>query len=138
MSPLPLLHAFSVFALFGLIWTIQLVHYPAFRDIELRRFPAFHDRHSRNITFIVLPLMLVEIVTSVLLVMEHRTALSLSLLVLAAANWLTTFLIFVPIHRTISRRPRPGDLDGLVNLNWIRTLTWTAAAAVTLYRSATW
>ena len=48
-------------ALFGLIWTVQLVHYPAFRYIQEGQFTAFQHFHMQGITLIVLPLMLAEL-----------------------------------------------------------------------------
>ena len=60
MIPL-LVHGCAVFLLTGMIWTIQLVHYPGFADVERRQWPAYHRRHSRNIYFIGLPLMLTEL-----------------------------------------------------------------------------
>ncbi len=76
MIPL-LVHATAVFLLTGVIWTIQLVHYPGFADVERRRWPSYHRRHSRNIALIVLPLMLTELSTSAWLLWHTLSALHL-------------------------------------------------------------
>ena len=47
-------------ALTGLIWTVQLVHYPAFRYIAEKRFTEFGAIHQRRIRLVVGPLMRIE------------------------------------------------------------------------------
>ena len=42
----------------GLIWTIQLVHYPFFHRLEKENFNEHMDEHRKKISFIVLPVML--------------------------------------------------------------------------------
>jgi hypothetical protein len=120
-----LVHATAVFLLTGLIWTIQLVHYPGFADVERRQWPAYHRRHSRNITIIVLPLMLTELATSAWLLWHSLGTLHLVFLGCSLFTWLLTALVFVPIHQRIGARPNEGYLRKLNNSNWLRTLTWT-------------
>lgn len=126
-----LVHAAAVFALFGLIWTIQLVHYPMFKFVEAPHWPRFHSQHSRNITFIVFPLMLVELLTSLQLFFNERTSTNTIFLACAALNWLLTIIIFIPLHNKVSNRPLPPIFEKLVSLNWSRTLVWTVCAAAT-------
>lgn len=123
-----LCHAFAVFALFGLIWTIQLVHYPMFKLIEAPHWPRFHRFHSRNITFIVFPLMLVELVSALLLYFQDSSFSYLLALICAVTVWLMTIFIFVPLHNQVAVRPVPSKLAKLANLNWLRTLVWSFAA----------
>lgn len=129
MDPATITHAFAVFALFGLIWTIQLVHYPMFKFVEAPHWPHFHRIHSRNITFIVFPLMLVELLTSLKLYLENDAFSNLLALVCAATVWLVTIIIFIPLHNKVATRPLPSALAHLCHFNWIRTVVWTIAAA---------
>lgn len=128
MDPTVTTHAFSVFALFGLIWTIQLVHYPMFQFIEAPHWPRFHRYHTRNITFIVFPLMVVELLTSLQLFLEEASFSHSLALGLAVASWLLTIAVFIPLHNKVATRPIPGLLALLVKLNWLRVLVWTIAA----------
>ncbi|MDQ8191127.1 hypothetical protein [Roseibacillus persicicus] len=128
MDTTEITHAFSVFALFGLIWTIQLVHYPMFKFVEAPHWPRFHRIHSRNITFIVFPLMLVELLTSLQLFLEDNSFSHSMSLGCAAATWLLTILIFVPLHNQIAIRPVPSKLALLAHLNWLRVVVWTLAS----------
>ena len=56
----------SLFAV-GLIWTIQLVHYPSMKYIPENRFPEYHNFHSIRISILAMPLMFTEMVTSIML-----------------------------------------------------------------------
>ena len=42
----------------GLIWTIQIVHYPLFSAVGNDAFSAYHIEHSRSISLVVVPLYL--------------------------------------------------------------------------------
>lgn len=124
-----LIHACAVFLLTGVIWTIQLVHYPGFADVERRQWPSYHRRHSRNITLIVLPLMLTELATAAWLLWHAFGVLHLVFLGCSLFTWLLTAMVFVPIHQRIGARPSETYLRRLTRANWIRTLTWTGCSA---------
>ena len=51
-----LMQVASTLILVGLIWTIQLVHYPLFDHVEAERFRDFHRQHSEHISWLVVPL----------------------------------------------------------------------------------
>ena len=51
----------------GLIWTIQIVHYPLFEQVGEDRFVRYHERHMRRITWVAGPLMLIEAGSAALL-----------------------------------------------------------------------
>lgn len=58
------IQAASTWALIGLIWTIQLVHYPLFSVVGDESFTEYAKGHASRITLIVAPLMLLELVSS--------------------------------------------------------------------------
>ena len=62
-------HAAVTWFLCGLIWTIQLVHYPSFADVGREGFSAFHQAHVQRITALVALPMLFELVTAGLIVL---------------------------------------------------------------------
>ena len=45
----------------GLIWTIQVVHYPGFLGVGTDGFLAYQHNHMRTISYLVIPLMLAEL-----------------------------------------------------------------------------
>lgn len=116
-------------ALFGLIWIVQLVHYPSFRYVAMDRFAAFHQHHTRSISFIVLPLMLAELGLGITLVwqsdLDWRYIIAL---VMVGLIWVSTFLIQVPDHNALGQGKDDRLIERLVKTNWIRTILWTAKA----------
>ena len=54
-------YSFISFSLVGLIWTIQVVHYPSFSYVDNDHYIDFQHFHMRAITYIVMPLMLFEL-----------------------------------------------------------------------------
>jgi hypothetical protein len=119
----------------GLIWTIQLVHYPGFMDVGPDEYLTYQRNHMRNISLLVLPLMLAELGFTALLQYQHFVQpihwsihmASLLLLVI----WLTTFFISSPLHgKLLSDGYDTTHISRLVNSNWIRTLAWSGRTLI--------
>ena len=114
----------------GLIWTIQLVHYPSMRFIPKERFVEYHNFHSIRISFLAIPLMVTELGTSLILFYQNYNnaiqTIFLINLVIVALIWLSTFLIQVPLHNALSKEKQSEKLSKLICTNWIRTILWTA------------
>lgn len=110
----------------GLIWTIQLVHYPSFAFVEAQQFPSFHAFHSERITWIVAPLMLAEVALALWGVSQWPEVKGLWMgLVLVAIIWLSTMLLQIPLHHRLGLSQDLGLVEKLVMGNWIRTLAWS-------------
>ena len=66
-----LAHAASTCALAGLVWVVQLVVYPGFREVgPTHAWPAAHAAHSRRISLTVGPPWMVQAVTLALLLLR--------------------------------------------------------------------
>ena len=116
-------------ALFGLIWMVQLVQYPSFRFIAEDQFPAFHQHHTRAISIVVMPLMLIEAGLGTCLVWASAGAWNTVVpLILVALIWASTFFIQVPDHNALAVRKDDSVIAHLVYTNWIRTALWSAKA----------
>ena len=63
----------------GVIWIVQLILYPAFADIGPENFKSFHTRHSNRISFIVGPVMFIDLLTAIILAFESQFQLLWSL-----------------------------------------------------------
>ena len=61
----------------GVIWVIQLVHYPSFRFTDREKYVSFQIFHMRKISFIVMPVMVLEFLSGLLLVLYHSNYESL-------------------------------------------------------------
>ena len=126
MSFLFFLNAISAFILTGVIWTIQLVHYPSFYYIDKLSFLSFHQFHNNRISMIVMPFMMVELITSIILYMNDTSSLIFALnLAIIVLIWCSTFFIQVPIHTILSSGKDKKMIEKLVKTNWIRTFLWT-------------
>ena len=127
----------STLPLVGLIWLIQLVHYPLFARVGADAFTDYHAAHTRLITLIVAPLMLVELVAAFASTQTSESTPLLWLgLGLAIAVWLVTMLISVPQHNVLSPGFNANAHAILVSTNWLRTLAWTARGAIVLWLTA--
>jgi uncharacterized membrane protein len=127
----------STFAMVGLIWFVQIVHYPLFARIDSRSFKSYQVSHMRLTGRVVAPAMIVEAVTSLLLVwqppfpaLEPYCWAGLALL---AIIWLSTFLLQVPRHEELCSGFTPAAHRTLLRTNWIRTCCWSLRGALVLY-----
>jgi hypothetical protein len=110
----------------GLIWLVQVVHYPGFSYVAGDTFQEFHRFHSTRITLIVGPVMLVELVTAVLIWLGNPTSmLWASNLVGVGLLWMSTFFLSVPYHNRLTVEFNHRYHRALVLTNWPRTIIWT-------------
>lgn len=122
----------TTFGMFGVIWVIQLVHYPAFAYAEAGSFARLHQLHTTGISLLVVPLMLAELGAAVgLCVLPDNVQLwQWVLLGLVLLLWLSTFLLQVPLHSQLGQRLDPQIVHKLVQTNWIRTVLWSVKALI--------
>lgn len=129
---------FSTFAMTGLIWLIQIVHYPLFEQVGEEQFAEYERAHSQRITPIVLPLMLAELVTSAWLVMRPLPEIQtrglqpwlIGGLILVGLVWASTVLLQVPMHAILEKGFDRNAWRSLVHGNWIRTILWTVRSMI--------
>ena len=60
-----LTHVGATIFLVGLIWTIQIVHYPLFASVGMEDYAAYQNLHMSRITYVVAPVMLTELLTGI-------------------------------------------------------------------------
>lgn len=121
----------AVWFLTGLIWTIQVVHYPLFGLVGAR-FCEFEEQHKRRIGYVVGPMMLTESAAAILLVWYRPAFVSqgaaVAALLLVGVIWISTATIQAPCHDRLSQG-YDGKIERRLTLsNWIRTIAWTARA----------
>lgn len=136
MKVLLLGNAAVVCVLVGLIWTIQLVHYPLFARVGAAAFSAYESEHIGRITLLVLPLMLAEAGFALLLVVAPPEGIPIwqvwAGLGLVAVVWLMTFFVNVPQHAALGAGFDSAVHQSLVSSNWVRTLAWSAHGVLAL------
>ncbi len=125
--------------MFGIIWFVQIVHYPLFVEIVPSSFTRYETAYANRMGYIAGPLMLAELLSALLLL-----APSLRLpvipawqawcgLALVGLLWASTAFIQVPLHNQLHTAYNLSAIRRLVLSNWIRTIAWTARAALVSY-----
>ncbi len=119
----------------GVIWVVQLVHYPSFSYVGEDMFPRFHRRHVMAISLVVVPLMLGEFLCGLYLAFTNVTYAAWVQWVcvcIIALTWLATFCILVPLHVKLNKGKDPILIRKLTKTNWIRTGLWTIKTVLIL------
>lgn len=134
---LVLANLFATLTMFGVIWVMQLVHYPLFSGVGADGFVAYETAHKVRITWIVFPAMLLELTTAVALLWRRPEVVPPWMvwvgLALVGVVWLSTALVQVPLHTALSSG-FDGDAHArLVATNWVRTVAWTLRAGLVLW-----
>jgi len=131
-----LVHAFATLFMTGVIWFVQVVHYPLFTAITPEAFPQYERRHTFLTTFVVLPPMFIELITAGWLAFAPPVEIDQRLtwigFGLAVLLWLSTFLIQVPCHRALEKAHDKRVIRRLVQTNWLRTAAWSVRAVLSL------
>lgn len=118
---------FCSFALFGLIWCVQLVHYPFFLRTDKTNFIDHIGFHKYRISIIVIPLMTLELATSGILTFQSHQFVGWNTFgfIVVILIWLVTFFVQVPLHNQLSDGYDDSTVRKLINTNWIRTFLWS-------------
>lgn len=120
----------------GLIAFVDRVHYPLFEQVGIEGFRKYHAEHTRRTTYVVIVPMMVELLTSVWLVVRTpkgvSPALMLAGLVLAVATWGITAFCSVPMHNRLAMGFDARAHRTLVWTNTLRAVCWAGHSAVLL------
>jgi hypothetical protein len=108
----------------GLIWIVQVVHYPLMSRVGADRFAEYERLHAAWITPVVGPAMLLEAALAAWLLLQTPAGIP---------GWSTKVFVSVPCHAQLAAGFDAAAHDRLVSTNWIRTIGWTARAALSLW-----
>lgn len=126
-------HSMTCFFMTGVIWIIQLIHYPSFAFIEPSAFSNFHKRHTAALGFIAGLTMVAELCTGFLFAINipsFLTGLNFTLILLI---WFCTFFISVPIHNKLASGFNLENIKQLTLTNWYRTALWSLRSILLIY-----
>ena len=131
-----LVHLAATLLMAGIIWFVQVVHYPLFRKVGPAAVVAHAAEPVRRTTRVVGPPLAVEGATGAILLLTRpaevpatRVWVGFELPVLV---WLSTVLLQVPRHRLLTGGFDPAVGGALVATNRLRTAGWTARAVLVL------
>ena len=127
-------HLAATLVMVGVIWFVQVVHYPLFAGVGAAGFRGYAAAHGRRTTWVVAPPMLVELGTGVALVWRRPDVMPASWAwagaALVAVVWAATFGLAVPRHTELGGGFDPRAHRRLVRTNWVRTVAWTVRGAL--------
>ncbi len=128
------MHLAATAAMVGLIWFVQVVHYPLFEAVGRAEFVSYETAHRFRTAIVVGPLMAAEALTAGLLVLTPPTGvgrgLPLAGVGVLAVVHLSTVCLQVPRHAELSRGYDESAHRRLVRSNWIRTVGWSARCVI--------
>ncbi len=140
MEAVLLVHVAATVFMVGVIWFVQVVHYPLFDHVGGEGFAEYSTAHSRLTGLVVGPPMLVEAATAVALAIRPPEGVSFFLpllgLVLLAVVWLSTAFLQSPRHGVLGHGFAPDSYRFLVRSNWIRTVCWSGRGLLVLWMTA--
>lgn len=121
----------------GVIWFVQLVHYPLFAAVQGDDFSSYARQHATRTTWVVAPAMVVEATTAALLLWFRPPGVPFSLaaagLILVVLLWVSTTFVQVPCHEILGRGFDAAAHGRLVASNWLRTVLWSARAGLVVW-----
>lgn len=123
------IHLVSTSFMVGVIWIVQLVHYPTFLFIDEQKSNDFQKFHMSRISYIVMPAMTTELFSGIYIYIYSNMAIDSNLFLLALTilliNWIITALVFVKMHNKLLINYKIEIISLLVKWNWLRTLLWS-------------
>jgi hypothetical protein len=137
MMKLILIHAAATLFMIGVIWFVQVVHYPMFNRVSPEVFVQYETDHQRFTSWVVIPPMVIELITAFLIWRRPPEGIPLNLAAIGffmvVAIWLSTFLLQVPEHNRLMAGFQEAAHRRLVGTNWIRTVLWTLRGGIAVW-----
>lgn len=132
-----LAHIASTLYMTGLIWFVQVVHYPLHGHVGEENFQTYQTLHVNWTGYVVGPPMLIEMATTVYFLMNPMNGIPYRTFVVGAVVlaliWASTALFQVPFHNALVKAFQSDAHSKLVSSNWIRTIGWTVRGGLALY-----
>lgn len=134
------LHFAATLFMTGVIWFVQIVHYPLLTFVRAEADLGRQARSSRVTTALVSLPMLVEALTGAAFLRLRPFFMDRDVvwigMALLGVIWLSTFLVQMPMQRRLARGFERPVHRNLVLTNWVRTLAWTARSVLLLWAAA--
>jgi predicted outer membrane lipoprotein len=129
-----LINLLSTWTMVGVIWFVQVVHYPLLSVVPVESAASVAVEHQRRTGWVVGAPMALEGVTTLALLVLVPEGVAwfvpwLAGIPLAVALGATIFLS-VPRHERMAREPDAQVGKELVSTNWVRTIAWTVRGLV--------
>ncbi|MDY7106059.1 MAG: hypothetical protein S0880_33165 [Actinomycetota bacterium] len=118
----------------GVIWFVQVVHYPLFTEVGTGTYRAYQREHMRRTTWVVGAPMAVEGTTTLALLVTRPDGVPAwapwAGAVLVAVVYGTTAIVSAPTHGRLTDGFDERAHRRLVATNWVRSIGWSARAVL--------
>lgn len=135
-----LAHVAATLFMCGVIWFVQVVHYPLLANVGPAQFAAYEAAHRDAIFWVVAPPMAMEALTALLLLWQSPDGVARKYLwiglALLAMIWASTWLFQIPQHNRLRQGFDPHAHRVLIRSNWIRTIGWSVRSVLMLWMLA--
>ena len=132
-----LIHMAATWIMVGVIWFVQIVHYPLFRLIGRDEFSDYQLSHIHKTSQVVLVPMFIEMGTGGLLVLSPPADIPRWLPLMGMGMlliiWALTGFVQVPQHDILTSGFDEKAHRTLLLTNWLRTALWSARGILVLY-----
>ena len=129
-----MIHIISTSIMVGVIWVIQLVHYPSFKYVNESDYIIFQKYHMSNISNIVFPVMFTELITALIILFFGEKSLFFVLsLICLFLIWVMTGVLFTKYHSILKEGKDLMIIEKMIKANWIRALLWTMRLIMILF-----
>lgn len=129
-----IINAAATLFMTGLIWFVQIVHYPLFDSVGAQEFQTYAEKHRQLTSLVVVTPMITEICTALLLPIVWKGADSRLLwfcFLLVVGIWISTVCCSIPCHARLCGVGYCADThQWLVLSNWVRTALWTTRSII--------
>ena len=126
MNILIFISLFSNLIMVGVSLITHFVTYPSFNLIKSSIFSGFHKSYTNKMLLIVAPVMILELISSILLVIfdVSNNDTEIGLLITLVLIWFLTFFTIVPIHNKLAVNYTKDLNQKLIKYNGFRTALW--------------
>jgi len=130
LNGLLLVQLVGTLLMIGIIWFVQIVHYPLMGLVGVEGFAKYSQTHVARTQWVVGGPMLVEAFTCAGLLAwfpEHLASPPLAIAdLLLLVIWVSTACLQIPLHEALTKGFDERRIRQLVQSNWLRTIAWTA------------
>jgi len=117
------IHFAVTWAMIGAVWFVLIVHYPSYQFFSKDHFSEFEKFHIQRTLCLVIPVMLIEAITA--LILAFQGGLFIVNVVLLAIIWIMTFAGCIPGHVCLRKGFSPPVFHRLMALHSVRVGLWT-------------
>lgn len=127
-----LIQLYSCLFMTGVIWIVQVLVYPNFHLVEENGFGKFHQFHQNRITWVVAPMMTLELASGAWVLYFQPSVIYVVNILSIILLWAITAFVAVPIHNQLERNHLERR-DALIFWNWLRTFIWTVRSLIWVF-----